>query len=96
MSYALDAYLVCNVAIAPGKLIAYKRHIETKGNDTMSKDQIKDLKELVAKCHKLGGSILLDYADYLEDNVCKLKLADGQETTQLEYDARKRWNAKCN
>ena len=60
----------------------------------MSQEQIKDLKELVAKCYELGGSVLLDYADYLEDNVCKLKLANGQEPTRLEYDARKRWNAK--
>jgi len=60
----------------------------------MSQEQIKDLKELVAKCYELGGPVLSVYADYLEDNICRLKLAHGQEPTQSELAARKRWNER--
>jgi len=60
----------------------------------MNNKEIKKVQELVAKCHELGGPVLLDHADYLQDIICRLKLEDGLEPTQSEWAARKRLNAK--
>tara|TARA_R100001509_G_C4807633_1_gene195317 strand:+ start:580 stop:774 length:195 start_codon:yes stop_codon:yes gene_type:complete len=58
--------------------------------------EIKKVEELVTKCHELGGPVLLDHADYLQDILCRLKLSANLEPTQDEWNARKRWDAKYN
>lgn len=56
--------------------------------------EIKNLESMIAKCHTIGGAVLLDYSDYLNDQLCKMKLANNQEPTPSEYAARRRFYAK--
>jgi len=60
----------------------------------MTQTQITKLQNMVSKCHTVGGDTLLDYADYLQHQICVLKLSENQEPTKEEWSGRKRWYSK--
>lgn len=62
----------------------------------MSHKDITELTDMVNTCHRIGSEVLLDYADYLLDRICYIRLSLNQEPLQHEWDGRKAWNEKYN
>ena len=57
--------------------------------------EIAKLQALVREAHEIGTDVTMDYADYLLDRICYLKLSVNLGPSNAEWNGRDRHNARA-